>query len=221
MMMRLAAAPAFALILAACSPASAPEAPSPVPPEAAVTETETETETAGVSFAEGLSALCGQSFEGRVVSDDPMDDEWRANRLVVHVRDCAPGEFRLPLSVGEDRSRTWVLTTMGEGGAWELRHIHLHEDGSPDALTMYGGYSISDPDAWRQEFPADQSTKDLFDQEGIPVSKDNIWAMEVRAEEQIFAYELSRPNRLFRVEVDLSRPVETPPAHWGEPAAED
>lgn len=199
MIRKLAGAPAFALILAAC--ATAPGASSPDLP-----------------FAEGLAAVCGQAFEGRVVSHDAVDDDWRANRLVVHVRDCEPGRFQLPLSVGEDRSRTWVLSTTGPDGSWELRHIHRHEDGGLDALTSYGGYSISDPAAWRQEFPADQSTKDLFDEEGIPVSKANTWAVEVRSGQQLFAYELRRPERFFRVEVDLSRPVDIPPPHWAPPA---
>jgi hypothetical protein len=30
-----------------------------------------------------------------------------------------------------------------------------------------------------------------------------------------FAYELRRPNRHFRVEFDLSRPVPAPPPPWG------
>lgn len=198
MMLKLAAAPAFALVLAAC--ASAPEGPANIP------------------FAEGLAAACGKAFEGRVVSDDAVDDDWRENRLVVHVRDCEPGVFRMPLSVGEDRSRTWVLTATGENGGWELRHVHRHEDGGLDVLTDYGGFSVSDPAGARQEFPADQATKDLFDKEGIPVSKANVWAVEMRSADQVLAYELKRPERFFRVEIDLSKPVEIPPPHWAPPA---
>ena len=54
-------------------------------------------------------------------------------------------------------------------------------------------------------FPADQSTKDLFDREGIPVSKQNVWAVEVRP--TVFRYEMARPNRFFQVEFDTSAPV--------------
>jgi hypothetical protein len=35
---------------------------------------------------------------------------------------------------------------------------------------------------------------------------ENVWAMEVHPA-RMFAYELRRPGRFFRVEFDLSRPV--------------
>lgn len=166
------------------------------------------------TFETGLASLCGKAFEGQIVSEDPQDADWRAETLVMHVKDCAPGAYRIPLSVGDDRSRTWVLTTNGPDGSWELRHEHRHEDGSFDALTAYGGFARTGLDATRQEFPTDQSTRDLFDRENIPVSKPNVWAVEV-SEEQ-FAYELSREGRFFRAEFDLTaEPVETPPPHWG------
>lgn len=199
MMMKLALAPAFALVLSACATPV-----DPGPPD--------------LPFAEGMATLCGKAFEGRVVSDDAVDDDWRASRLVMHVRDCEPGRIAIPLSVGEDRSRTWVVSATGQDGAWELRHIHRHEDGGLDALTDYGGYSVSDPGATRQEFPADASTKDLFDRENIPVSKTNVWAVEIRSGQDLFAYELKRPERFFRVEFDLTQPVEIPPPHWAPPA---
>lgn len=166
------------------------------------------------SFEAGLQALCGQSYAGQVVSDDPQDADWRSETLIMHVKDCAPGAYRIPLSVGEDRSRTWVLTTTGSDGSWELRHEHRHEDGSFDALTAYGGFARTGLDATRQEFPTDQSTRDLFDRENIPVSKPNVWAVEVSDDQ--FAYELRREGRFFRAEFDLiAEPVETPPPHWG------
>lgn len=193
MFFRLAAAPAFALVLAAC--ASAPEAPALSAFEAAITP------------------LCGKAFEGRIVTTDAQDDDWRAQRIVMHVRGCEPGLLQIPLHVGEDHSRTWVLMQVGE--AWELRHDHRHEDGEPDALTQYGGFASTPADALRQEFPADQSTKDLFDRENIPVSKTNVWAVEVDPSANLFAYELRRPQRFLRVEFDTAAPVETPPTPWG------
>ncbi|MEQ9505397.1 MAG: hypothetical protein RLO80_03940 [Hyphomonas sp.] len=193
MLFRTALVPAFALLATAC--ASAPEAP---PPSA---------------FEAAIAPLCGKAFVGRIVTTDAADDDWRAQRIVMHVRGCEPGLIQIPLHVGDDHSRTWVL--MQVGNDWELRHDHRHEDGEPDVLTMYGGFASTDADALRQEFPADQSTKDLFDAQNIPVSKTNVWAVEVDPSANIFAYELKRPNRFLRVEFDTAKPVDVPPAPWG------
>ncbi len=63
--------------------------------------------------------------------------------------------------------------------------------------------------AARQEFPADAFSKALFEREKIPASVNNVWAMEVHPG-RLFAYELRRPGRFFRVEFDLARPVAPP-----------
>lgn len=163
-------------------------------------------------FFDRLSALCGRAFEGRVASPVvEADRAFAGERLVMHVRECSEDEIRIPFHVGGDRSRTWVITRTGNG--LRLKHDHRHEDGSEDALTQYGGDTAGAGTAARQEFPADQHSKDLFVRGNIPASTANIWAMEVRP--KTFAYELRRPNRFFRVEFDLSRPVATPPPPWG------
>lgn len=195
MLFRTAIAPAFALLITACASGPAAETPS--------------------AFEAAFAPLCGKSFEGRIVTTDTQDDDWRAQRVVMHVRTCDPRYITVPLHVGEDRSRTWVLMQVGE--AWELRHDHRHEDGSEDALTQYGGFAATPADALRQEFPADQATKDLFDRENIPASKPNVWAVEIDPSSNLFAYELKRPQRFLRVEFDTSRTVEPPPAPWGWP----
>ncbi len=159
-------------------------------------------------FWKRVSVLCGQAFEGKVVSEDAADDDWRSERIVMHVRDCSKSEIRIPLSVGEDRSRTWVLTRGPDGLG--LHHEHRHADGSLDAVTGYGGTAADYSSGSRQNFPADEATKTLFDQEGIPVSKDNIWAIEVRPAHTLFAYELERPGRFFRLEFETSKPVMQP-----------
>ena len=155
-----------------------------------------------------VSSLCGEAFEGEIVSEDAADDDWRSQRIVMHVRDCSKSEIRIPLSVGEDTSRTWVLTRGADGLA--LHHEHRHADGSLDAVTGYGGTSADYSSGSRQNFPADEATKALFDEAGIPESKANIWAVEVRPAHTLFAYELERPGRFFRLEFDTAKPV-TPP----------
>lgn len=192
--MRIPAVLAVGLMLAGC--ASRPE--SGAPQEA---------------FFRRIAALCGQAFEGRVVSPPAAGDEaFAGKRLAMHVRDCETDVLRIPFHVGEDRSRTWVLTRTAAG--LRLKHDHRHEDGSEDKLSQYGGDSVEPGTASRQDFPADAFSRELFVREKIPQSAANVWAMEI-APGRLFAYELRRPGRFFRVEFDLSRPVPPPPPAWG------
>jgi hypothetical protein len=151
-----------------------------------------------------VSDLCGRSFEGRVVSADPADADFRGKRLIMTVADCSTDEIRIPFAVGEDRSRTWVLTDAGD--TLKLRHDHRHADGTEDRLSQYGGETISAGSDNRQEFPVDAFSKALFTREDRAISNTNTWAMEVHPG-QVFAYELRRENRHFRVEFDLARPI--------------
>jgi hypothetical protein len=150
------------------------------------------------AFMERLLEMCGKTFEGRIVSPPvAADADFAGKRLVMHVRDCSPTEFRIPFHVGEDRSRTWVITRTSTG--LQLKHDHRHEDGTEDELSQYGGVTIQPGTALRQEFPADQFSKDLFIREKIPQSTANVWALEA-GPANYFAYELRRPDRFFRVE---------------------
>lgn len=173
------------LALGACA-----TAPAPVTPQEA--------------FFANLSALCGQRFEGRVVTTDPADAAFANARLLMHVRDCSADEVRIPFRVGEDHSRTWVVTRTETG--LRLKHDHRHADGTEDVLTQYGGDTVGPGTAERQEFPVDAFSQALFTRENRAVSNTNVWAVEVHPG-RTFAYELRRPNRHFRVEFDLSRPV--------------
>jgi hypothetical protein len=95
-----------------------------------------------------------------------------------------------------------------------LKHDHRHEDGTPDAVTMYGGDTAAVGTSTRQEFPVDAESIALFETQGLTASVTNIWAMEIEPGAR-FVYELARPGRLFRVEFDLTTPVAVPPAPWG------
>lgn len=159
-----------------------------------------------------LGELCGRAFEGRVVSTDAIDRDMAGQRLVMHVRSCGGDVIRIPFQVGEDRSRTWVISRTGAG--LRLKHDHRHADGSEDALTQYGGDTAAAGTATRQEFPVDAFSRDLFTRENRAVSNTNVWAVEVHPG-RMFAYELRREGRHFRVEFDLTRPVDAPPPPWG------
>ena len=127
----------------------------------------------------------------------------------MHVRQCGPTEIRIPFHVGEDRSRTWVLTRTEAG--LRLKHDHRHADGSEDEVTQYGGDTPAPGTATRQEFHADAHTSTL-----IPAAKTNIWTVEVHPG-RAFVYALRREgtDRRFRIEFDLTMRTGTPPGPWG------
>ena len=156
-----------------------------------------------------LQALCGQAFPGQLVHGSPGDTAFTGKTMVMHVRECADDEIRIPFHVGEDRSRTWILTRTESG--LRLKHDHRQEDGSEDEITQYGGDTAGPGEAEWQEFHADEYTASL-----IPAAATNVWTVEVVPGER-FAYMLRRvgTDRRFRVEFDLTTPVEAPPAPWG------
>lgn len=171
------------------------------------------------AFLAALAAHCGQAFAGRILANEPPStepDPFDGQRLVMHVRDCEAPTWRLriPFHVGENASRTWVLTRTDEG--LRLKHDHRLPDGRDDPLTLYGGDSATPGTALRQVFPADAESIALFERAGLSASVHNTWAMEIAPGEQ-FVYELSRPSgRLFRVAFDLQTPVALPPPPWGD-----
>jgi len=167
------------------------------------------------AFFDNIAALCGKSYAGRIVVDRPAStgaDPFTGKMLVMHVRECSGETIRIPFHVGDDRSRTWVLTRTGDG--LRLKHDHRHADGTPDALTMYGGDTTEAGSASRQEFPVDTESQAMFTRDGRSMSNTNVWAMELERG-RVFVYELARPGRLFRVEFDLTQPVTQPPPPWG------
>ncbi len=163
---------------------------------------------------QNLRTLCGNAYAGQMVSEDPADTDMAEADMVMHVRECGDDNVRIPFYVGEDRSRTWVISKTKNG--LRLKHDHRHEDGSKDAVTWYGGDTADNGSATRQEFPVDAESIALFRKEGLDQSVTNIWAVEVT--DKLFAYELSRENRNFRVKFDITDPVTAPPPPWGSEA---
>lgn len=165
------------------------------------------------AFWQALQALCGQAFEGRLVSyDENLDAGWLPERMVIHVRRCADSQIEIPLHVGDNRSRTWVLTL--EPGLMRLKHDHRHADGSEEAVSWYGGHTTDPGRSWRQTFPVDDFSKALFLTNDLEGSISNFWYMEI-VPGRHFAYGLTRSGRHLRAEFDLSQGVEPPPAPWG------
>jgi hypothetical protein len=160
-------------------------------------------------FWSALQALCGQAFQGSVVESSPPDTLFAGRTLIMHVRECGAETIRIPFHVGENRSRTWVITRTAAG--LRLKHDHRHQDGTEDAITQYGGDAIDPGTPGRQEFAADPATAAL-----LPAAATNVWTIEV-VPGQTFVYALRREGteRRFRASFDLTRPVPAPPAPWG------
>jgi len=184
--------PLFALLLTACNGPAAQD-----------------------EFVQNLMPLCGQSFAGKVVSTDAVDADWRSAKIIAGPVSCEVAAIKMPLAVGENTSRTWVL--IPEKRSLTLKHDHRHKDGTADAVSWYGGTAQTDGTSTRQEFPVDDFSIDLFEKEDLPASVVNTWAMEI-VPAQMFAYELSRPptadqiaanenGRFFRIEFDLTNPL--------------
>ncbi len=170
--------------------------------------------SASAEYFERLTQLCdGQAYAGRLVSNDEADAVFRDAEMTIGPATCSGLVVRVPFRVGDDRSRTWEITRTVDG--IRLKHDHRHRDGSEDVLTQYGGDSDGTGTAARHDYPADDETKTLFVAENIEVSTQNTWSVEIEPGD-VFAYQMSRPNRLFRVEFDLSEPTVLPPPPWGE-----
>jgi hypothetical protein len=162
------------------------------------------------AFFDLIAKHCGKAYEGKVVFDNDPSPAF-ANKLVMHVRACSDSELQVPFHVGDDASRTLIITKTGSG--LSLKHDHREKDGSDDSLTMYGGHTVDAGYNNVQSFPADQYSKELFVNLGIPQSVGNTWQMFIY--EDKFSYRLIRQGREFRVEFDLTKPIALPITPWG------
>lgn len=162
-------------------------------------------------FFDAIKAHCGKAYEGTITIDNASSDAFANKKLIMHVRRCTETQLQVPFHVGDDHSRTWVITKTGSG--LSLKHDHRHSDGTEDTLTQYGGHTIDAGWAQVQSFPADQFSKEMFVEQGIPQSNGNTWQMYIYPER--FTYRLIRQGREFRVDFDLTKPVELPPTPWG------
>ncbi|WP_424244900.1 hypothetical protein Dip510_000005 [Elusimicrobium posterum] len=157
-------------------------------------------------FFNELKKHCGNAYEGTLATPDK---DFAGKKLVMHVRKCEKNKIYIPFYVGEDKSRTWVLTLKKDRIL--LKHDHRHEDGTSDEVTMYGGWTSNEGNGQIQVFPADQETTKL-----ISYAAPNVWWITLN--EKIFSYNLRRmgTDRYFSVEFDVTKKLANPPAApWG------
>lgn len=159
-----------------------------------------------LNFWSTLQKHCGKAYEG-VITEGATDD-FKGKRLEMHIISCKQGEIKIPFHVGENRSRTWVLTK--KENTITLKHDHRHEDGTEDKVTQYGGTSTNSGSANMQIFPADEETAKI-----IPAALGNVWWITI--DENSFTYNLRRigTERLFTVKFDFTKPIDLPPSPWG------
>ncbi|UYW02337.1 hypothetical protein K5I29_05410 [Flavobacterium agricola] len=160
-------------------------------------------------FWDNLTKLCGQSFEGKIVKGGKEGDGFTGEKLVMHVMSCDKNEIRVPFHVGNNHSRTWVLTKDSKG-LITLKHDHRKEDGSEDEVTQYGGTASNYGSETLQYFPAD-----IFTQKLIGYAYSNVWWITLTKD--AFSYNLEKidTDRVFSVVFDLKKQVETPVKPWG------
>lgn len=151
-------------------------------------------------FFKAIRSLEGRTVYGKAIY---MPDTTKANDfwgkvLSFKVSRSKRSQLKLPFNVGENQTRTWVLTKTKAG--IRLKHDHRHTDGSPDSITNYGGDSDQKISTRLvQYFPADEFTSKL-----IPAAKTNRWIMEFSPDNKKFYYILERDNELrFKAEFDL------------------
>ncbi|MFT4697090.1 MAG: hypothetical protein ACI9SJ_000206 [Flavobacteriaceae bacterium] len=159
------------------------------------------------TFWNVLKSHCGKAFEGILVLPEE-DEAFGGKKLLMHVRGCSDNEMKIPFYVGEDKSRTWILTM--DQGIITLKHDHRHEDGTENEINFYGGTASNVGKADIQFFPADVHTQEI-----IPAAATNVWWITI--DEKAFTYNLKRlgTDRIFKVVMDLTKSVPEPEAPWG------
>jgi hypothetical protein len=142
------------------------------------------------AFFANLQSLCGATFEGGATFILPESKAtWEGKTLVAKVATCTSDEIRIPLQVGEDRSRTWIIRRAPNGGLL-LSHDHRHADGTPDKQTDYGGPANESGTPLAAHFHADAYTAKL-----IPAAATNVWHVSLAPDGSRLNYSLERDGK--------------------------
>jgi len=211
---RLPTAPAIAglvclpAFLLGCGQRASEDAPDAHLPAVEVAEA-----SPAEAFLDNLAAHCGSAFRGGLTLEPPGDDMLTGTEaLIVHFRECGPDTVRIPFHIeieetgSWDRSRTWILS-LAPGERLELRHDHREPDGTPSERTMYGGFTETPGTPERQDFVSVQRTEESGYARG--------WRIEIVPGERYTYGTTRRGEWSWRVDFDLTEPVDPPPPPWG------
>jgi len=149
------------------------------------------------SFFESFKALCQQTFSGEMTFPTEGQDAFAGKELVAHFESCSESQIRIPFSVGEDTSRTWIINKTELG--LQLKHDHRNKDGSEHEINMYGGMAVSGGSSSSQSFAADKHTATI-----IPAASTNVWTLSFSDDAQTLTYHLER-NAAPRFTAELFR----------------
>lgn len=154
------------------------------------------------AFMNNLASLCGKSFAGKETYSKDGRDSWAQRSMVIYFTTCERDEVHIPFHIDDDKSRTWMF--INDHGKLRFRHDHRHEDGTPEDLTLYGGYADGNGTAFKQSFPADEYTNTLLNDE-----LDRQWNVILSEDLSTMTYELGYLGEIvFRAEFDLTTPLE-------------
>lgn len=173
-------------------------------------ETNAQAESAQDAYWERMRAQCGNAYPGALEREPEGDEMLDGDEmLIAHWRVCEDDRIEIPFHIetdeGWDRSRTWILTRHEH--SLEIRHDHRTPDGAPDETTMYGGFTEDAGTATRQEFLSEERTEETGIWRG--------WRLDIEPGTRYSYGTVRGEDWSWRVDFDLSEPIDPPPAPWG------
>lgn len=152
-------------------------------------------------FFDNLSKLCGNTYTGEQLYRSHHGSSWADKLMLMYVSECDNEKMHIPFHIDDDHSRTWMFFI--EDRQLCFRHRHLHEDGTHEDDSMYGGYADGKGSAFVQYFPADEFTGTVIDG-----GAGNVWIVSIAEDLTSFSYRLDRDGeKRFEIAFDLTKPV--------------
>ena len=148
---------------------------------------------------EQLKGHAGKAYAGKMTFPDNKPNDPMNKPMRIEVIKISDNHIRIPLRVGDDNSRVWMLTRIDDSIL--LKHDHRAKDGTPDDLTNYGGVDAHQLLGRQLIFPADAETAAL-----LPEAKTNVWSLRLSPDGKVLYYYLERDGQpRFEATFDLTK----------------